>query len=185
MTRQWAPSAFRTDGHLVGWDDLRVPVTAINPPGLESDPDIDTTYGFALFSGSGTEVLFTAIQLPHSWAEGTVLRPHFHWMKTTSASGTVLWQLDYRWAGIGDIMDGDWTTLSSSTPTVSDDNTAYKHALTALGDLDATGQTLSAMLICKLSRIGGSDTYAADAALLEFDIHYQVDSPGSQTEYVK
>ncbi len=37
------------------------------------------------------------------------------------------------------------------------------------------------MLIMQLSRIGADelDTYAADARLLEFDFHYEIDRPGS------
>jgi hypothetical protein len=43
------------------------------------------------------------------------------------------------------------------------------------------------MMHWKLSRIGGdgTDTYTADARLLEFDIHYEVDSMGSSEELVK
>ena len=43
------------------------------------------------------------------------------------------------------------------------------------------------MLLIKLSRIGGdaSDTYGADARLLEFDIHYQINTLGSELEFVK
>ena len=99
-------------------------------------------------------------------------------MKTTSATGEVEWQLDYRWAKIGEAMDGSWTTLSDMTPDVSDADTVHTHALTALGTI-ATGDTVdvSDMLICKVTRLGssysGSNHYTAAAALLEFDIHYQ------------
>ena len=40
---------------------------------------------------------------------------------------------------------------------------------------------------CRVSRIGGDalDTYGADAKLLEFDVHYLVDSLGSGGELIK
>jgi NAD(P)H-hydrate repair Nnr-like enzyme with NAD(P)H-hydrate epimerase domain len=43
------------------------------------------------------------------------------------------------------------------------------------------------MLLMTLSRVhnNAGDTYAADARLIEFDIHYQVISPGSRQEFVK
>lgn len=167
------------------YEDLRFPATAINPPGLVGDPDWDTTNGGWLFDGGSTEMLFLLIQIPHAWEEGTTLHPHVHWQKSTSAAGTVLWQLEYKWAPIGAAMDATFTTISSSTPTVSDADTADWHALTDLGNITATGKQISDMILAKLSRLGGTDTYAADARLLEFDIHYQVNSFGSREEYTK
>jgi hypothetical protein len=108
-------------------------------------------------------------------------------MKSTAASGGVYWQLQYRWVGIGDVMAGSWTTIGSGTPTISDSNLQYKHALTQLGDITAVGKTVSDMLVMLVTRqpANAADTYGADAILLEFDIHYQVDSFGSNYEYYK
>ena len=134
----------------VHWDDLRFPAVAINPPGAASDPDVDPTDGTLLFAAGSTEVVFFAVQLPHCWKMGSAISPHVHWVKTTSAAGTVKWTLSYRWADLGE-------------------------TLSAWSDADAA----------KIARVGGDDTYGADAKLLEFDIHYQIDSRGSDTEYVK
>lgn len=173
--------------HATSWDDLRFPATAINPPGQASDPDVDTTNGILLFDATATEVVFLVAQMPHSWAEGSAISPHVHWYKTTSASGDVMWQLDYKKFAIGEVGDSSFTTLQASTSTITDDDTAEQHLLTPFADIDMTGLTLSDMLVMKLSRIGGdaADTYGADAALLEFDIHYELDSFGSQQEFVK
>jgi len=185
---QRASSAERSTASTTGgvvwsghWDDLRFPASAINPPGAESDPDVDTTYGTLLFSGIATEVIFVQVQLPHSRKYGTPIYPHVHWAKTTSAAGGVYWQLEYRWSRIGEVMDDEWTTIGSATPDVDDDDTAEQHALTALGTIDGTLAELSDMLICKLSRKhdNAADTYEADARLLEFDFHIQIDRPGS------
>jgi hypothetical protein len=169
------------------WEDLRFPASSINPPGAESDPDVDTTYGTLLFSGTATEVIFVQVQLPHGRKYGSEIRPHVHWAKTTSAAGGVYWKLDYRWSRIGEVMDAAWTTIGGSTPDVSDDDTAEKHALTPLGTIDGTDAELSDMLICKLSRVhdNAADTYEADVRLLEFDFHVQIDAPGSVQLYQK
>ena len=166
------------------WEDLRFPAAAINPPGLGSDPSVNTTYGWFEFSIS--DLLFFQAQLPHAWEEDSVLKPHIHWMKTTSASGVVRWELSYRWVKIGDEMDGSWTVLAEETPSVSDNDTQHQHALTAFGDITPSSAQVSDMLIMKVTRIAavGSE-YGADAVFLEFDIHYQVDSLGSEAEYVK
>jgi hypothetical protein len=167
------------------WDDLRFPATAINPPGAESDPDWDTDKGGWLFDDSGTEVLYLIAQLPHSWFEGSDIAPHLHWEKTTSATGNVLWRLEYQWCPIGEARESE-ETLNASVPAVSSD-VADTHQLTSFGHVSATGKQISDMLVMKLSRIGGDelDTYAADARLLEFDIHYQNDSLGSIQEFIK
>ena len=170
------------------WDDMKFPASAVNPPGLASDPDFDTTYGGWLFAASGQELLFLQGQLPHKWLVNSVLHPHVHWQKTTSAGGNVVWQLEYRWARIGYTMDASWTTLSADTPAggTPDNDTANQHLITSLGEIDASGKDISDMLIMKLSRLGsdGDDTYGADCRLLEYDIHiYQ--NHGSELEFSK
>lgn len=171
------------------YEDLRFPATAINPPGQVGDPDFDTTNGGWLFAAGGTEILFVIAQLPHACKEGSIIRPHVHWQKTTSAGGDVLWQLDYKWSPIDEVMDVGFTTISSATidSITTDNDTANEHLITSLGDVAATGKGMSDILVMKVSRIGGdeTDTYGADARFLEFDIHYEVDSLGSRYEYVK
>lgn len=177
------------DGAGERWDDLQFPATSINPPGQVSDPDFDTTNGGWLFAAAGTEVVYLMAQIPHTWKQGSVLKPHVHWQKTTSAGGDVLWQFDYKWAPIGEVMDAAFTTVTSSevAPPTVDGDTADEHLITPFTDMDAAGKGISDMLAMKISRIGGdaSDTYGADARLLEFDIHYIRDSRGSINEYGK
>lgn len=172
------------------FDDLRTPATAINPPGNVNDPDIDTAIAGLLFDANTEEMVSIIVQLPHSYKEGTDLEPHVHWQKTTSAAGNVDWQIDYRWARINEVMDGSWTTLSSNTTVAGtpDDDTANKHLITALGSISGAGAQISDMLMIQLRRDANdatNDTYGADARLLEFDIHYEQDAPGSRQEFIK
>ncbi len=169
------------------WDDLRFPASAINPPGQASDPDFDTTNGGWLFDDNSTELVFLMAQMPHAWKEGTALRPHIHWQKTTSASGNVLWRLEYKKAPIGEVMDAAFTTLDTTTAVAGtpDTDTADKHLISSFEHIEKVGGGLSDMLVMKLSRIGGdgSDTYGDDARLLEFDFHFEIDSFGSAEEF--
>jgi len=59
--------------------------------------------------------------------------------------------------------------------------------LTNFTAIPMTGQTLSSCVLLEVARIGGDelDTYAADARLLEFDLHVEIDSLGSAAEFVK
>ena len=184
-----AGSRSNTSEYEPNWDDLKFPATAVNPPGQAADPDFDTTNGTWLFDASGTETIFLIAQMPHAWKEGSLIKPHVHWYKSTSAGGNVMWQLDYKKFPIGEVGDAAFTALTATT-TVSgtpDNDTAQEHLLTSFADIDMTGMTLSDMLLMKVSRIGGNaaDTYGADCALMEFDIHFQIDTLGSEHLYTK
>lgn len=170
------------------WEDLRFPAQGINPPGAVSDPDVESTTGFLLFDPSGTEVIAGVAQMPHSWKEGTSIYPHVHWCKTTSAAGNVLWQLDYEVVNNGSVATmayGSQLQAPAAASSTPDSNTANKVLISGFGEAAMTGMTVSCLIIWKLSRIGGSDTYGADARLFELDFHYEIDSFGSNTEYTK
>lgn len=170
------------------WDDMRAPATAVK--GAGTPPSDDSTNGLLLFSGSATNSVFITLQIPHTWYEGSTLVPHVHWQKTDTSSGNVLWQLEYKWAPINEVMDAAFTALQASTTVAGtpDTDTADKHLITSFGDLSGEGRQISDMLIMKLSRLGGdaSDTYNnQNARFLEFDIHYQVNSTGSAMQFTK
>ena len=170
------------------WDDMRAPATTVK--GAAVAPSDDATNGLLLFSGNTTNTVFITMQIPHTWYEGSTLKPHVHWQKTDTSSGDVLWQLDYKWAPVNEVMDAAFTTLQASTVAdgTPDTDTADKHLITPLGDISGAGKQVSDMLVMKLSRLGGdaSDTYNnKNARFLEFDIHYEVDGVGTAAEYTK
>jgi hypothetical protein len=171
------------------YDDLRSPVTAINPPGAASDPDVDPLTGLMLFDANKTELVYVINQMPHSWIEGSDIFPHVHWAKTTAAAGNVVWRLRYRFCNVGDVLTAwsDPITVSSTVSGTSDTNTAYKQLISSFGALEFPNGRISMILIFEIARIGGdlADTYNADAALFEFDVHYKLNQPGSVQEFVK
>lgn len=175
----------RHSTNLLMWDDLRAPASGINPAGTASPPDEDTTNGGLLFGSVSDEIVAIQIQFPHGWAEGTVIVPHVHWMKTTSASGTVCWKMEYKWAPIGEVMDAAFTSLSvtSTVDGTPDTDTANKHLISSFGEVSTTGKQISDMMLIRLSRDVSEDTYGADARLLEFDIHYQINAFGSEHQW--
>ena len=174
----------------VRWDDLRFPVSAINPPGQASDPDVEASTGMFLFDAGITELVYIVAQMPHSWREASTIVPHVHWQKTTSAAGNVLWRLEYEVVNNGDVAALDFGTSADVTTPVGgtpDNDTANECLISSFGSVAMNAKRISSLIFCKLSRIGGdaADTYAADARLIEFDIHYQVDSLGSGAEFTK
>jgi len=166
-----------------GWEDLRFPVQAINPPGLPGDPSIEAGSGMFMFSASATNTLMGAAQMPHSWKTGSLIAPHVHWTPTDTGAGNVLWRWEYKLVPIGSAIPSGYTPVDA---VAAAGGVADKHLITKFG-LVSTGGSLSLMILWKLSRIGGdvADTYGSEARLLEFDIHYQIDSLGSGEEMEK
>lgn len=170
-----------------GWEDLRFPASAINPPGAVSDPDRSTDTGCLLFDASGTEVVVIQAQLPHDLLHEFPLIPHVHWTKTTDAAGDVLWRLQYKWYPVDAVGDAEWTVLTVSTPVpgTPDTDEAEKHLISVFGEIDIRTRRKSDMLVMAIARLGGGaeDTYAADAQLLEFDCHQMLRGAGTPSQY--
>jgi hypothetical protein len=172
------------------WDDLRFPAQAINPAGAVAAPAVDTTEsgfpGTLLFDNVTNEMIAGAAQLPHTWKIGSDLRPHIHWSKTTSAAGNVVWHFYYRIIRRGATADA-WVGPVVGVDALSSANTAEREAITAFDVIPGSSLSLSQMLCWRIYRMAddAGDTYAADARLFEFDIHYQTDSHGSGAEFLK
>lgn len=166
------------------WEDIQFPAQGLNPPGAVSDPDRDTTDGTFLFDSASTEIVCGLAQMPHAWKEGSFIYPHVHWQATDTGAGNVLWRFEYDIANIHGDFAGSYSNvdvLAAAHGTVAYNN------VKSFPIIDMSGLTLSCFIKWKLSRIGGdgTDTYGADARLLEFDIHYQIDSVGSGLEFQK
>jgi hypothetical protein len=188
----------------LGWDDLKVPALTTKLFGV-SDPD------FVVYKTDGAgsrgvflywfdklleEEVFFIVQLPHSYKQGSDIRPHVHWLpKTTGGAGLfVKWGLEYTWANINGVYAANTTIIttdasSSSTATTSGDNimTIDKHYVSSFPSITGTGKTISSMLICRVFRdaTDATDDYDDDAGLLEFDIHFEKDTVGSRLEMTK
>lgn len=171
------------------WEDLRSPASSINPSGPVNGASVDADDGGLLFSASGSTTCAIFQQMPHAWLEGSSIKPHVHWTKTTSASGNVVWQLEYQIANVGDTFSGGWITdtASSTDPNNADSNTANQHLITSFTPVDMDGYRASCMLKIRVTRLGSdvADTYGANAKLIEFDIHFLSDSLGSGGEFIK
>jgi hypothetical protein len=171
----------------VFWDDMRAPVTAINPPGLEADPDVDTSVPGLLFDKAATETVHIILQLPHDFACADGLHceicPHVHWEPAAAGAGEVLWRIAYQWRNNAETL-GDWATLDALATA---NGTADKLQIDGFGCISKPDARASSLLEMRLSRIGGDETddYDDDARLKEFDAHYKRarSKPGTIYEY--
>jgi hypothetical protein len=170
------------------WEDLRFPAQGINPTGPASPPDVSADDGSLLFDAVTDQAVAIIAQMPHSWDAGTSIFPHVHWSKSTSAAGTVAWKCEYTMANPGGTFPA-FQELATVTTTVNgtpDGNTADEHLISTFGELDMTGMEISCIIKFKVTRDASEGTYAADAKLLEFDVHYLNDrSGGSVQQFTK
>jgi hypothetical protein len=199
---------FDTTGHLVlsgtakPWEDLRIePVARASGTGAPTfekwyDDAAGTSKGVWLYSftnetvaGNEKEVHFS-MQMPHAW-DGGPISMHVHWTPAATQNATdVVWGLEYVWKDIGEVF-GDTTIVYSSTTLAPDDAniTAGKHYISEFIDLvpGTSANGLSSILIGRLFRNSSSatDNYTDKVGLLYIDAHYQMNSLGSNDEYVK
>ena len=169
-----------------GWEDLRFPAQGINPAGTANAPTIDTTTypGTLLFSGTADNHIAGVAQLPHAWLEGSELRPHVHWRKTTAdGSGLAVgWELRYSISAIN-AAPVAYTAWLAGTLAVGNLTALEHHNLTGFPAIPMTGYKGSTCLCWEMRRVGSTDAYGSSSRFLELDFHHQVGSSGSEQEY--
>ena len=180
--------------HHPSWEDLRFPASAIDP-GVANAPEAvlvksGDDYGslYTLeFNKSTEEEVYVWVQLPHSWKAGTAIRPHIHWINHNDTTGNVRWGLEYSMANIGEFFPKVTTTIVALDACAANVGGEIMHQLTSFPEIDMTGMRLSCMIMMRLYRDAddAADTADDDVGLLEFDIHYLVDSLGSESETLK
>lgn len=179
----------------ITWDDLRIAASEVLVQGVSNLPDWETWLsGLQLLSFDPTtmEQVFFAVQLPHSYIEGSNIEAHVHWVPLANggAGEVVSWGLEYSWASIGSSFGSTATIYGNTHVPDGDLLVADQHYYTDIGDIDGTGKGISSMIVCRLFRnatgAGGSiDSYGDDAGLLEIDFHYPKDALGSSSKHTK
>lgn len=173
------------------WVDSMVPALGITPG--STAPALATFQGgglkvYGFNSNQDDEGLFT-LQLNHNYKEGTTLKPHVHWAPATAPSGTatnIVWGVEYS------VKQPGGTFGAPSTIYVTNDITGiaqWSHQVAGLPDISGSGLTISPVLVGRVIRVSntmeGATRYDADAMFLGLDVHYQVDTIGSASEWTK
>lgn len=182
----------RLNGNATAWEDTQVPPMNIKvgatAPSFTSGFGGDANLSLYYFAGSVSEdQCWFSVQMPHKWKLGSTVYPHVHWSPTTdvaAGSDTTVWELSYSWASI----NGTYSTGTTITcKGVGGANAQWDHKIASFAGVSGTGKGLSSVLVCRLRRLSAnaSDVYTAAAAFLGFDVHFEVDSFGSDTEFVK
>jgi len=174
------------------WTDLRIVPQAFQFGG-SADPDLSDWQP----GGSGTvfpvyvfekdDYITATCQIPHSYKPGSDLYFHIHWTprdRGNEESGNkVGWKVDYSIANVGANFPVATGSLDLSDACSGAD---HHHEITPDVLVSGAGISISAMIMLKIYRsdTGTDDTWvgttaAQRPAILEFDIHFQQNSLGS------
>jgi hypothetical protein len=177
------------DGGFAGdnrWRDFLVPASSFGAGASAPDPItiIGNLRGYGFDGGVTTEQMYTEIEMNHDaklGVAGAVLRPHVHFAPSTASVGTVLWQMEYAHMPA----NGTISAVTTATALSTTSGVTWHHAIVSFPTISAENYNIGDYLVIRLFRDPTADTYPNDALFLGFGVHYQVDSNGSQQEYVK
>lgn len=136
------------------------------------------------FNGANTvERLYGSCEMQHDYEEGTDVEVHVHWAPTTANAGNVVWQVWISWANSGTVFSAP--VLLTATPSAA--NGAWMSTYNSVGVLSGVGKIMNSQFVIQVFRdptdIG--DTYPNDAVLIQFGLHYKVNTIGSRERTTK
>jgi len=174
-----------TPGASGVWVDFNFGVGALTRG--SAAPDLITIGSTSIetlgFDGVNTlEEVSAVAEMNHNWREGTIIKPHVHWLPSTNDTGNVHWQLEYV------IIQDDAVAGAGRTIEViqAAAETAWTQQFASFPDIVTTGLAIGAQIFFRLFRDPtDEDTYGADAAVATFGLHVQVDTLGSRQVGVK
>ena len=134
------------------------------------------------------------IQMSHRWKVGSVIYPHLHWVQQAAAMPNLI--IGWRWNVNGAAWNGTYAYIKHSA-NVYDWSSGNLNQITKFGSITPpSGAGLSDLLFIRIYRdvanesteFTGAENDANvqdDVFACSFDIHFEIDSAGSDTEYVK
>lgn len=175
------------------WDDLRFPFFGQQ---LDSSAGrIDYNYAensidYAANARYDEEKVCFTPEMPHKWYEESAIHPHLHWLQEEDEDPN--WLLRTRILKSG-IAPGAWSLSIPSTQRVHSYSSGTLTQMTLWPSIDMTGYLIETIVDFQVFRdtantsglFSGSDNYSAAAKAKIFDVHYLIDSFGSQDIFVK
>jgi hypothetical protein len=168
-------------GEATAWDDLLMPLVQ-GKQGQTDKPAWDATnLGYLFPQNDATQIIYLNCQIPHRWKVGSVIYPHVHFDQSVNA--TPVFKIDYKWSSIGAAVPAGWTTYTMDTLVKPYTSGTIHNIVNNATGIDGTGNGISSMLQMKLYR--QDNVYTGNCLATSFDIHIEIDSFGSDTEYSK
>jgi hypothetical protein len=173
----------RLSGAATVWEDLAMPLTS-SRRGSNNLPDFDeTNVGYLFPKNDTTEILYIIVQMPHQWKLGSTIYPHVHWCQGNSSNAT--FNIDYKWLDFAGSTTASFTTYAMGTTESAYVAGSTMHQLSSnpTGISGSSISNISSLFLVKLYR--NDNTYPGDALTYQFDVHYEIDSLGSNKEFAK
>ena len=173
-------------GHVIfedtNFDDMRFPVIQ-SKKGSNDKPDTDyTNIGLLFPQNDQNEYIVISEQFSHSRKYGTNISPHIHYIQDEVAIPTFV--LQYRWYDNGQQVP-NFTTIETTGQPVFDYVGQPILQIIVYPEIDGSQiDFVSSWFEAKLYRKTG-DGVAGDVLVKSFDIHFEIDSIGSNQMYIK
>ncbi len=168
------------DEQFESWDDITFSMYQAKK-GVNDKPDFDyTDFGLLFSQNDQSEYIVLIDQFSHSYKFGTAIHPHIHYIQTSNTTPKFI--LQYRWYDNGAVVPAFTTieTTGNALPYIG----GTMLQILNFPSIVSTVSGLSSWLDLKLFRKTGNGV-TGDILVKTFDIHYQKDSNGSNSEYIK
>ncbi len=179
------------------WDDLQLVSGAFQFLG-STDPSIQPWQPggagatFLIYKFQKNDEAFGSLQMKHTYNEGTDIYFHIHWTPAdrgiAEIGNYVGWKADYTIANVNGVFPVSGTVDLSDIVTGVDD----KNEVTGSVSVPGSGLNISFITMVRIYRsdTGADDTWAGVTAaqspgLLEFDIHFEINTIGSRQPFAK
>ncbi len=190
----------RLVGGAITWEDIIQPLVARNVDTSTGKLDYDypnkaIKIADSTSIGTDSHKIHFAYQIEHRFKLDGVAHPHIHWLQ--SSSDVPNWWFRWRFSQNGKAV-GDWTSGKLTTQIFTYTSGTILQLSTASIEIDFTDADGSKLCVSDFIDIEitrdtdntstlftGNDPLDGNALLKAFDMHLQVDSMGSNTEYIK
>lgn len=143
-------------------------------------------------TGANTlDYMYVNIQLNHDRKLTSTIVPHIHFFQAENNMPNFL--IQYRWQINGGAKVTSWTNLKCNTAVFSYSSGTIHQIANSAGISAPVGSTISDIVQFRVIRdtgntsglFTGADPYSTTVGVLQFDIHMECDSMGSNSEYSK
>ena len=182
-------SEFENDGtlHNIGdattWDDFSVPLTR-DKQGQSTKPDYDfTNLGLLFPQNDDSEIVYLVVQMPHRKKMNSDVKLHIHYIQAGAVKPT--FKIDYKFYNNGEIVPGDWTTISTADGNkgIFTYGSGSMLQIATFPAVSLTDELISANLDMKLYR--DDNDVSGDIITKYIDFHFEIDMQGSRSEFSK
>lgn len=132
------------------------------------------------------------VQINHDWKINSTIFPHLHWFQ--NQLNVPNWLVQYRWQINGQLKENNWTNFPlNSLVFTFESGSLVQISTNLIGIVPPENVNLSDILQLRLIRdtanesteFSTNDVVIGDVPSINFDVHYELNSLGSNTEYSK